>query len=92
MNHSWCVALQLAETGWNGSPDDSCAEHPTRFLIKSKTKSPGQMVVPEWSCHTCIIGLIDGSIAYNPEPLERPAPGNGLVRCSQPSTGITLDL
>ncbi|MGA6984223.1 MAG: MOSC and FAD-binding oxidoreductase domain-containing protein [Candidatus Sulfotelmatobacter sp.] len=43
-------------------------------------------------CHTCMTGLIDGSIVYNPEPLERPAPGNVLVCCSQPSAGITLDL
>ena len=43
-------------------------------------------------CHTCVTGLIDGTIAYNPEPLERPAPGNVLVCCSQPSAAVTLDL
>jgi ferredoxin-NADP reductase/MOSC domain-containing protein YiiM len=43
-------------------------------------------------CHTCLTGLIDGSIIYNPEPLERPAPGNVLVCCSQPNAGVTLDL
>ena len=43
-------------------------------------------------CHTCMTGLIDGSILYNPEPLERPAVGNVLVCCSQPSAGVTLDL
>jgi ferredoxin-NADP reductase/MOSC domain-containing protein YiiM len=43
-------------------------------------------------CHTCTTGLIDGSIIYNPEPLERPAPGNVLVCCSQPNAGVTLDL
>jgi ferredoxin-NADP reductase len=43
-------------------------------------------------CHTCMTGLIDGSIVYNPEPLEAPAPGNLLVCCSQPSAGVTLDL
>jgi ferredoxin-NADP reductase/MOSC domain-containing protein YiiM len=43
-------------------------------------------------CHTCMTSLIDGSIIYNPEPLERPAPGNVLVCCSQPSAGVTLDL
>jgi ferredoxin-NADP reductase/MOSC domain-containing protein YiiM/ferredoxin len=43
-------------------------------------------------CHTCMTGLIDGSIVYNPEPLERPAPGNVLLCCSQPSAGVTLDL
>ena len=43
-------------------------------------------------CHTCMTGLIGGAIAYDPEPLERPAPGNVLVCCSQPSAGVTLDL
>ncbi len=43
-------------------------------------------------CHTCMTGLISGSITYNPEPLERPAPRNVLVCCSQPNAGVTLDL
>jgi ferredoxin-NADP reductase len=43
-------------------------------------------------CHTCMTGLIGGSITYNPEPLERPAPGNVLVCCSQPNANVTLDL
>jgi ferredoxin-NADP reductase/MOSC domain-containing protein YiiM len=43
-------------------------------------------------CHTCMTGLIGGSVTYGPEPLERPAPGNVLVCCSQPSAGVTLDL
>jgi ferredoxin-NADP reductase/MOSC domain-containing protein YiiM len=43
-------------------------------------------------CHTCVTGLISGSVSYQPEPLERPAAGNALVCCSQPNTGVTLDL
>ncbi len=43
-------------------------------------------------CHTCMTGLIDGSIIYSPEPLETPAPGNVLVCCSKPTAGVTLDL
>ncbi len=43
-------------------------------------------------CHTCMTGLIGGTIIYNPEPLERPAPGNVLVCCSQPNAGVILDL
>jgi ferredoxin-NADP reductase/MOSC domain-containing protein YiiM len=43
-------------------------------------------------CHTCMTGLIDGSITYKPEPLEKPAPGNVLLCCSQPSAGVTLDI
>ena len=43
-------------------------------------------------CHTCITGLISGSISYQPEPLERPAPGNVLVCCSQPNSNVIVDL
>ncbi len=43
-------------------------------------------------CHTCVTGLIGGSITYNPKPLERPAPGGVLVCCFQPNSGVTLDL
>jgi ferredoxin-NADP reductase/MOSC domain-containing protein YiiM len=43
-------------------------------------------------CHTCMTGLISGSISYNPEPLEVPAPGNLLICCSQPNAVVTLDL
>jgi ferredoxin-NADP reductase/MOSC domain-containing protein YiiM len=43
-------------------------------------------------CHTCMTGLIGGSITYNPEPLERPAPGNVLPCCSQPEANVILDL
>ena len=51
----------------------------------------------KWSCrtgvcHTCMTGLIGGSVTYNPEPLEKPAPGNVLVCCSQPDLNIILDL
>jgi ferredoxin-NADP reductase/MOSC domain-containing protein YiiM len=43
-------------------------------------------------CHTCMTALISGSFVYDPEPLERPAPGNVLVCCSQPNASVTLDL
>jgi ferredoxin-NADP reductase/MOSC domain-containing protein YiiM len=43
-------------------------------------------------CHTCMTGLIGGSISYNPEPIERPAPGNVLICCSQPNMDVTVDL
>lgn len=43
-------------------------------------------------CHTCMTGLIGGSINYSPEPLESPVPGNVLVCCSQPNANVVLDL
>lgn len=51
----------------------------------------------KWSCrmgvcHACECGLIDGTIRYEPEPLDRPAEGNLLICCSRPETAIQLDL
>ncbi len=51
----------------------------------------------KWSCrmgvcHTCESGLIDGSVSYSPEPLDRPREGNILICCSIPQTAIELDL
>jgi ferredoxin-NADP reductase/MOSC domain-containing protein YiiM/ferredoxin len=43
-------------------------------------------------CHNCESGLISGSVVYGPEPLERPAAGNVLVCCSQPTGDIVIDL
>jgi len=43
-------------------------------------------------CHTCMTGLIGGSVSYRPEPLERPAPGNVLICCSQPNANVIVDL
>src|SRR5580692_649256 len=40
-------------------------------------------------CHTCMTGLIGGSILYIPEPLEKPATGNVLVCCSS-QTRVSL--
>ncbi len=54
-------------------------------------------VPARWSCrsgvcHTCMTGLINGSITYATEPLEQPAPGNVLVCCSQPNANVVVDL
>jgi ferredoxin-NADP reductase/MOSC domain-containing protein YiiM len=43
-------------------------------------------------CHRCESGLIDGKIAYAPEPLDRPTEGNVLICCSSPLTDVELDL
>jgi len=43
-------------------------------------------------CHTCECGLIDGEIEYSPDPLDRPAKGLALIRCTTPKTGVDLDL
>ncbi|MFL5261606.1 MAG: MOSC domain-containing protein [Anaeromyxobacteraceae bacterium] len=43
-------------------------------------------------CHTCETGLVTGSVAYGPEPLEPPASGTVLLCCSTPSGDVDLDL
>ena len=43
-------------------------------------------------CHTCMTGLIGGSIRYSPEPLEKPTFGNVLACCSQPTANVVVDL
>jgi ferredoxin-NADP reductase/MOSC domain-containing protein YiiM/ferredoxin len=43
-------------------------------------------------CHNCESGLVSGSIAYGPDPLEMPADGNILICCSQPIDNVVIDL
>ena len=43
-------------------------------------------------CHSCESGLIAGSVAYRPEPLDAPAGGNLLVCCAQPQRDVVIDL
>jgi MOSC domain-containing protein YiiM/ferredoxin-NADP reductase/ferredoxin len=43
-------------------------------------------------CHTCESGLVSGAVVYGPEPLEKPADGNLLVCCSQPTGDVVVDL
>jgi ferredoxin len=43
-------------------------------------------------CHNCESGLIEGELAYAPEPLDLPAEGNVLICCSAPKTAVGLDL
>jgi ferredoxin-NADP reductase/MOSC domain-containing protein YiiM len=43
-------------------------------------------------CHNCESGLVSGAVTYGPEPLEKPADGNLLVCCSQPTGDVVVDL
>jgi ferredoxin len=54
-------------------------------------------ITVRWSCRTgvcqtCRTGLLDGTVAYAPDPLEPPADGEVLLCCSRPSTPAVLDL
>lgn len=43
-------------------------------------------------CHSCESGLVSGAVVYRPEPLDKPADGNLLVCCSQPTSDVVIDL
>jgi ferredoxin-NADP reductase/MOSC domain-containing protein YiiM len=43
-------------------------------------------------CHNCESGLVSGSVAYDPQPLDNPADGNVLVCCSRPNGDVVIDL
>jgi ferredoxin-NADP reductase/MOSC domain-containing protein YiiM len=43
-------------------------------------------------CHSCESGLVSGAVVYGPEPLEKPAEGNLLVCCAQPTRDVVVDL
>jgi ferredoxin-NADP reductase len=43
-------------------------------------------------CHSCESGLVSGSVAYGPEPLDAPAEGNLLLCCSRPQGDLVIDI
>ena len=54
-------------------------------------------VPASWSCrtgvcHSCVTGLIDGELHYDPAPIEGPEAGKALICCSQPRSDVVLDL
>jgi ferredoxin-NADP reductase len=54
-------------------------------------------VAVRWSCrtgvcHSCESGLVAGSVAYRPDPIDPPAAGNVLICCAQPQGDVVVDL
>jgi ferredoxin-NADP reductase/MOSC domain-containing protein YiiM len=43
-------------------------------------------------CHTCETGLVEGTVSYEPAPVDAPAEGNVLTCCSKPRDNIVIDL
>jgi ferredoxin-NADP reductase/MOSC domain-containing protein YiiM len=43
-------------------------------------------------CHTCECELVDGELAYLPDPLDAPEEGRALVCCSRPVSDVALAL
>ncbi len=53
---------------------------------------PTQWACRTGVCHTCETGLVSGSVAYCPDPLDPPAEGNALICCARPQGDIVIDL
>jgi ferredoxin-NADP reductase len=43
-------------------------------------------------CHNCETTLIEGTLDYDPDPVEPPADGSALICCSRPRDNVILDL
>jgi ferredoxin len=43
-------------------------------------------------CHSCESGLLAGTVAYEPEPLDLPAGGNCLICCGRPRSDVVIDI
>ena len=43
-------------------------------------------------CHNCESGLVAGTVAYRPDPIDPPATGNLLICCSKPRGDVVIDL
>lgn len=56
-----------------------CAEVSEHFGTGLGMRRARPVVVQDGGCHNCESGLISGSAAYSPEPLDQPAEGNVLV-------------
>lgn len=51
----------------------------------------------QWSCrtgvcHTCETALVEGTVAYQPDPIDAAADGNVLICCAQPKSDVVVDL
>jgi ferredoxin-NADP reductase/MOSC domain-containing protein YiiM len=43
-------------------------------------------------CHTCETALVEGTVSYEPAPIDAPADGNVLTCCSKPHGDVVIDL
>ena len=64
----------------DGLGDDEVCDVPVRWSCRTGV------------CHTCETGLLDGTVAYDPDPLEPPGAGNVLVCRSRPGSTLAVDL
>lgn len=66
--------------------------HPTLLDLAEACDVPTRWSCRTGVCHTCQTPVLAGSVRYRPNPLEPADPDTVLVCCSQPETGLVLDL
>jgi ferredoxin-NADP reductase/MOSC domain-containing protein YiiM/ferredoxin len=73
-------------TRWNASVYGSILE------LAEACDVPVRWACRAGVCHRCESGLIAGSIAYQPDPLDSPAKGNVLICCAAPQGDVVIDI
>jgi ferredoxin-NADP reductase/MOSC domain-containing protein YiiM len=81
--------VSFVRTGLNVRWDDTYA---TILELAEACDVPVRWSCRTGVCHTCETALLEGVVAYAPEPLEPPADSNVLVCCSQPGSDLAVDL
>jgi ferredoxin len=71
---------------WNGSRYESILE------MAEACDGPVRWACRTGVCHSRESGLVSGAVVYEPEPLDKPADGNLLICCSQPTSDVVIDL
>jgi MOSC domain-containing protein YiiM/ferredoxin-NADP reductase len=71
---------------WRPSPEQSLLE------LAEACDVPVRWSCRTGVCHNCESGLISGSVAYDPDPLDPPSEGNVLICCSRPKGDVVIDI
>ena len=71
---------------WRASEDQSLLE------LAEACDVPVRWSCRTGVCHNCESGLISGTVAYQPDPLDPPAEGNVLICCARPQRDVVIDL
>jgi ferredoxin len=66
--------------------------HPSLLELAEACDVPTRWSCRTGVCHTCVTPVLSGSVEYEPDPLELPAPGEALVCCARPREDVVLDL
>jgi ferredoxin-NADP reductase/MOSC domain-containing protein YiiM/ferredoxin len=67
-------------------------DHGTLLELAEACDVPTRWSCRTGVCHTCETGLLSGTVAYAPEPVEPPAEGDVLVCSARPLGPVVLDL